>query len=368
MTPSRTRWQTIIRAVLCVLGLMGCREGRSTSVHGAVTWRSDASTRWMTFDSVPNFQIAATGGFAVAGDDLYVADLRASRVAELRREASGWRFTRDLPRVAGMQFPRTLAVLDNGQLLAILDGRDKLFLVSTRSGVSRVEPELPCHILLPQLTSGPGDALFLTGDCRFEGDTVYGILAGSADHGRHFHLIDKLPRYGTDGSWGSILGARKFVTLSSDTIAFGTGAETCLRQYTVADARRVSDDCSVPAARYRGIPPSHWDARQMQTMQHMRSPVAAQWPSPLISYLDRMEVTSGRVFVRLVRADTVELQLVARGETRPLVAAALDGFRGCVSEGCLWLSSIGRDARIRLVTGATLDSLASSATTLRTSF
>ena len=93
----------------------------------------------------------------------------------------------------------------------------------------------------------------------------------------------------------------------------------------------------------------------------MSSTAATRWPSVLPTYLDRMDVRSGRVYVRLVQTSTVQLQLGGEHAGLPLMNAPLDGFRGCNAGGCLWLSSTDESARIHLVTPEEIDALASAA-------
>lgn len=347
-----------------VIATTACHDAALAGSGAAVAWRSDNATPRLTLDTVPRLPTMATGGFAVTGDDLYVADLNASRITELRRRSGQWRFIRDLPQHPGLYMPRTIAALAAGRLLAIFDAREQIQVTEIGSGLSiRVTPKLPCRIVFPQMTSGPEDALFLTGDCRgtSEADTAHGILAVSSDTGKTFRLIGQLPRYRTDGSWGSIVGARRFVTVTRESVAFGTGSEACLQRFTVRDLRRSPDDCTLPTTLYRSAPPTSWNSTEMAQLFRMHTLTATQWPNPLPRYIERIEVPAAHILLRLVNSQTVEFQTAGENAGVPLLIAPLDGFRGCGGEGCLWMIQRETATAMRLLNPSELDSLASLA-------
>jgi hypothetical protein len=330
----------------------------------AIAWQSDRGTPSLAFHEVRGGEVSANAGFASLGQVIYAANGRQSSIARIERSGDDWRVTGRFPIETRQRWLTSIALFSGDSLLAAVDLANGIHLLARDDGrqITSITPQAPCRLLLPQIR-GSGHTLLLSGECRLPEvrDTIFGVLLVSPDSGRHFTLRHRHPRFAVDGAWGSMLGPRNLLSVGAGEISFGDGYSDCTAVFDAQGDSLLRSPCMPSAPRYAYPAPAEWKQRMvsMQRALEMRYPRASEWPDPLPLYVDRLASGKREVWVRLVTADSVELQsLPADGSGQrasALLVAPMNGFRGCDAHGCLWLRTQGTRTEASFLTGADLE-------------
>lgn len=347
MEKSRRRHAMIglVAIVVCGVALLGEGPGSgSRSNHETVVWRSDSATPRLHWARLEGPAPRGVASFVRVGDHLYLADRLSSRIIELAPAPLGaWRVDSVVADAALVHTPIAMAQGPNGTLIVYDIDRRIHALDPLRAGSARtIAAHVPCDVSEPQLAVSRSGAYLIAGRCPVgRGDTISAVLLLSRDSGRTFDALGTLPIYTRDGAWGSVLSARHYARVYGDSVAFGTGSDGCVVRLDLAFVRRIARDCSLGGTRYDAPEPRAFAAvRSLRVSMAMSHARATSWPHPLPVFLDRVDTPAGLAVVRLVTGDSVQVELAGARESRPLLVAPLDGFRGCAEGDCLWLRDV----------------------------
>lgn len=316
-------------------------------------------------DAVPRLAAVALAGddiglvrdFDMSGDTIYLLDAMG-RIVVVARDSAGLRLAGHIGRPGAgpgeLQRPMSLAVA--GGSLVVMDGARAQFFSRSGDFLESRPVSFPCMMMTPAL-SPAREGLFLHGACLQRGvatDTMKAVLAWSSDT-TVWEVLARVPRFTSDGSFGTIFGSRSLLTTGAgNRHAFGGGEFNCLMTVTEGDGRPgVEEVCPVAESLYRADPPPGMNERlQAGRIAGMN----IRWPATLPVYLERFVVDDGVLLLRPFAADSLVIQTTAPSSVDLAVVPA-DGMLGCKSAGCVWLLEDEDAPRLIIVDRAAIEAM-----------
>jgi len=343
----------VCAAIIAATGFIAWQSrAAGAQPKAALVWRPDSATPRLQWARVRGLPPLSVSSFAVTGGRLYLADRVGSRVLELSPLAAGdWRVDSAIADRPAIQTPVSIAATPDGDLLVYDFNHDVHLLRRAGGRIESYQASVPCGLTEGQLTVAQPGTLLLAGRCAAgTGDTIAAVLLASADGGRHFAAMMALPLFGRDGSWGSVLYAKRFVLAAGDSVMFGTGVTGCVHILRAAAPDPSRRDCTLGSRRYTAREPADFaDVRAVRVSSGMTHGNATAWPDPLPAFLDRVLTDKGIAVMRLVSGDSIQLELWNPTAPTPLLVAPVNGFRGCSDTDCLWIRNTGVETLVRLV-------------------
>ena len=300
--------------------------------------------------------VTSVQDFAMMGDTLAILDQRAARLVLLVAADGHWRAVRAQGRRGGgpgeFNRPRAmapigdtaLAVLEEGGRLQLFDHELRLVRAVTRA--------IPCPMFAPTIADAGDGRIAVAGNCGGAGaarDTVFSVLftARPFESAMGWQQLFGTPRMAVDLSWGASFATLHPLSVSADSLRFGTGLDGCLASVARYPSRSGGAapqpphrTCDLVMERLHSDPPASLEVSRAAARRRgdRRMERMLTWPEALPAFWTTVSDGGDLLLVRPISMDSLVFVPAGRPFDAALarLAGPLPTFVTCSDGACVW--------------------------------